>query len=54
MNAHAFVFNDENIEKLDQSVQELLEVADIETVQGQRDLALIDIIKHKRETTALK
>lgn len=54
MKAHAFAFSDENIEKLDNSVQDMLKISDAKKIEEQRDQALIDIIKRKRDTANLK
>ena len=54
MNRHAFVFNDANVQKLDDSVQEMLSEADSKKVEEQRDEALVDMIKRKRVATALR
>ncbi|KAE8360861.1 hypothetical protein BDV27DRAFT_161280 [Aspergillus caelatus] len=50
MNDHAFVPNNANIQKLDDSVQEMLARNPIQEVEKQRDEALVDIIKRKRDT----
>lgn len=54
MNDHAFKFSEENIQKLDNSVQNMLESTDIKEVEHQRDKALIDLINRKKDLGALK
>jgi 3-hydroxyacyl-CoA dehydrogenase len=54
MNDHAFIFNDANIQKLDESVQKMLTEGDVKKIEEQRDEALIDIIKRKQDATALQ
>jgi 3-hydroxyacyl-CoA dehydrogenase len=54
MNDHAFIFNDANIQKLDESVQKMLAEGDVKKIEEQRDEALIDIIKRKQDATALQ
>ncbi|KAB8221024.1 hypothetical protein BDV33DRAFT_230669 [Aspergillus novoparasiticus] len=50
MKEHAFVPDETNIKKLDDSVQEMLAVNDVTKVEKERDEALIDLIKRKRNT----
>lgn len=47
MNDHAFNFSDDNIQKLDDSVQEMLTEGDVKKIEEQRDEVLIDLIKRK-------
>jgi 3-hydroxyacyl-CoA dehydrogenase len=54
MNSHAFVFSEENIKKLDDSVQDMLERTEIKGVESQRDEALVDLIKRKKDAPLLK
>lgn len=54
MNAHAFTFSEENIKTLDDSVQEMLECTEIRGVESQRDKALVDLIKRKKDAPSLK
>ncbi|KAL4807204.1 3-hydroxyacyl-CoA dehydrogenase, partial [Aspergillus unguis] len=53
MKDNAFVFNEENVQKLDDSVQEMLSEGDAKQVEEQRDEALVDMINRKRAATAL-
>ncbi|KAL4807209.1 hypothetical protein BDV18DRAFT_159428 [Aspergillus unguis] len=54
MNAHAFKFSKEEIQKLDESVQKMLEDTAVEDVQAQRDEALVELINRKKGSVALK
>lgn len=54
MNNHAFVWNDTNVQILDDSVREMLSEGDSKMVEEQRDEALVDMIKRKRTATALR
>ncbi|KAJ9298232.1 hypothetical protein DTO271G3_3837 [Paecilomyces variotii] len=54
MNNHAFVFNDANVQKLDDSVQEMLSESDSKKVEEERDEVLVDMIKRKRAATVLR
>ncbi|MCJ1310975.1 hypothetical protein MMC25_004644 [Agyrium rufum] len=53
MNAHSFVQNEENIAQLDESVQEWLAHVNLEKLELERNLVLVNLIKEKKETTAL-
>ena len=53
MNANAFEWTTENKGKLDESVQEWLGKVDMGAIETERDNVLIDIVKLKRENTAL-
>ncbi|KAE8337114.1 hypothetical protein BDV24DRAFT_167656 [Aspergillus arachidicola] len=54
MHAHAFSFSQENIQKLDDSVQDMLDSTEIGEVESQRDQALVDFIKRKKDAPLLK
>lgn len=54
MDSHAFTFSEENIQKLDDSVQDMLERTEIKDVESQRDKALVDFIKRKKDAPSLK
>lgn len=54
MNAHAFKFSDEEVQKLDDSVQEMLEGTVIEEVEDQRDRGLVELIDRKKDASASK
>lgn len=50
MKDHEFVPNENNIRRLDESVQEMLAVNEPTEVEKQRDEAFIDLIKRKSNT----
>jgi 3-hydroxyacyl-CoA dehydrogenase len=54
MHDHAFIFSDATVQKLDNSVQDMLGGGNAEHVEQQRDEALVDFIKRKRDATAFR
>jgi 3-hydroxyacyl-CoA dehydrogenase len=53
MNKHSFVYNSENINQLDASVQDWLAVVDSSAVEAQRDEILLALIRLKEQTTLI-
>lgn len=54
MDSHKFSFTDENIQKLNKSVQEMMANSDINALEQERDQVLIDTITRKKDTMVLK
>ena len=53
MNAHAFPYDSDGLERLSNSVQEWLAVVDAGKVEEQRDRVLLELIRLKRQESAL-
>ncbi|KAK8205265.1 hypothetical protein M8818_004977 [Zalaria obscura] len=47
MNAHVYVYNEENLEALDKSVQKMLDDVDAQQVEAQRDDLLINFVERE-------
>jgi 3-hydroxyacyl-CoA dehydrogenase len=53
MQAHAYQFTDANLDVLDKSVQQELDVYDPDIVAHQRDKVLLNLLKDKMTASAL-
>jgi 3-hydroxyacyl-CoA dehydrogenase len=53
MHAHAYEYNESNLDVLNTSVQEMLSDMDEKQVESQRDEMLIDLLRKKKVASAL-